>query len=146
MSLDRFRYRVWHKGRENPKMIYPESLDEPQPKWNMGYVREALQEVWQSNLNDNLIIMQCWGRKDSRGTLVYEGDVVKLSYPDAHIPYEELYEVRFGEFEYGCMEYGWYLYQNPRYVRPLRLSDVQERMTVLGNIYESKHTVEEKSQ
>lgn len=106
---DRMRFRVWDK--ENKKYIS-----------DAGNLRVmTLAEIEESDKYD---LEQCTGLKDRNGKLIYEGDILKTSYPRT-----EFYSVNFwedGYYDNNCNEF---------YVRN-RLS------IVVGNIHENSKLLE----
>lgn len=69
---DRFKFRCWHKIY---KKIYDVYSITP-----FGVVITSLAVSDKKTHFEDCIIMQCTGLKDHTGKLIYEGDIVKLSY------------------------------------------------------------------
>ena len=93
---------------------------------------------WKNNI-DNTVLVQCTGRKDKNGKLIYEGDIVKDNQ-------NLLYSVEFVEFEYQtkiCLK----RIENPDYYshistwQGIGYKD-QKNYEVIGNIYENKELLE----
>ena len=98
------------------------------------------------------VILQCTGLKDKNGTLIYEGDIVKLIADT----FTTTYVVKFGDFAMFSLDfqskyekgstavYGWYL-DGMKYPIPLSISlDTSGlKLEVIGNIYENPELLKE---
>ena len=134
------------------RIIKFRAWDNKEKKWLMGYEYPNLGgfnmfgecmlfEEWAKILNEfifhrgeeghkDLILMQYTGLKDKNRKEIYEGDILKAK--NIHGGFS-IYPVKWGECDYdmGVSGVGW-LIRNPR----------PEWLEVIGNIYESKHLLE----
>lgn len=129
---DRFKFRTWDKPTST--MFYDVAL---------GFIKAPLTGDWVcvdtpegqisytgKRLND-IELMQSTGLKDKSGTLIYEGDILRLK--DIKIPVE----VRFKGigFELYAEPSNMAGYHNNKYI--------PEDCEIIGNIYENKELLEE---
>ena len=140
---DRFKFRVWDKEYKN--MFYPEEeYDYIEIDANGGLCGYVSDGLWVGGLN--CILIQCTGLKDKKGTLIYEGDIVRLIADT----FTTTYVVKFGDFAMFSLDfqskyekgstavYGWYL-DGMKYPIPLSISlDTSGlKLDVIGNKYEN---------
>lgn len=134
---DRFKFRVWYtpiyscEDDEKPHYVYDvEQIYD-------GYVDKGLSELgWVSSFgslldNDEYIVEQCTGLKDKNGKLIYEGDVVQMSYP--YSP-QNKYIVKWGD----CC---WELWLKNGFVYVI-YEKMSQSMEAIGNIHENADLLE----
>ena len=93
-------------------------------------------------------VMQCTGLKDKNGTLIYEGDIVRVFYDHFDGNFTEREVVGPVVWECGTWivkeeEVGWFLNQAPEYDETHWESAAVE---VIGNIHENADLLKEKSE
>lgn len=130
MSMDRYRIRIWDKGRK--RMSYNED------GWSGSYGTISLIDVYtgyeDSDEWEDYVLMACTGLKDSEGNLIYEGDI--LTTEDAPLCSIRWCE-RGGGFEF-------YVYENGEQHESHMHFTGHDADTgkVLGNIYEHPSLLE----
>jgi len=141
---DRFKFRGLTKGKEPNKWIYGSLLwyaDEPQ--------------IWDGEGNNYLVrsetVGQCTGLKDKNGTLIFEGDIVKINTHYNHLVCDDyeydcesekgysLFKIiydddmaRFGAERIKCVKWETHHYS---------LDYVPHNHKVIGNIYENPELI-----
>ena len=84
---NRFRFRVWNKKVKKMYDVKSMSYIDGVVKRIevQGDIGIAIFDEYGKHI-DNCVLMQCTGLKDHTGKLIYEGDIVKLSYNGGQIP------------------------------------------------------------
>lgn len=77
MTQDRFEFRAWHKTKNHMFDVLGLSFYD-------GTVTESYADSWNDGFSPSIeyrlsdvILMQCTGRKDKHGQLVFESDILK---------------------------------------------------------------------
>lgn len=113
---DRFRFRIW-EIKEKRYNKYP-------PYGYQGGTFNMFS-------TDESLIEQCTGLKDKNGKLIYEGDVVQMSYPYSS---QNKYIVKWGD----CC---WELWLKNGFVYVI-YEKMSQSMEVIGNIHENADLLE----
>ena len=145
---DRFKFRVWNKLSNvmsyevcfgnffQRTKLEKEVFDWVSVSYGDNYISyrgDALKE---------LEIMQCTGLKDKNGTLIYEGDILGGTFGNLYIHYcDNCKQFQLKANDYGCMacegDIHWY---------ELVEAEEQNKLEVIGNIYENKELLESEEQ
>lgn len=137
---DRFKFRIFCKS-ENKMMLFnnPTLIDGDILKGGLLFKNydHKIKNVHEVKSED-LILMQSTGLKDKNGTLIYEGDIVKIEYYDFEIKH------RIGIVEWEddgfCITY-----HNPKDTKVSGCSLVDivngDKQEVIGNIYETPELI-----
>lgn len=122
MNTDRFKFRAWSKEKSK---IYPLNI-------KALIAAEIFRTLIPNFENDkDLILMQCTGLKDSEGSLIYEGDIVKYEGKPYQVIWDK-YGFNLKGFYQGFMDY------------PTEAFSEGLSFRVIGNIYENPELLEEK--
>ena len=167
------KFRAWHK--EFKKMFYQSGLDElvielrnhnrdcPRVALVLSLDRVVCIAGWNGASlipTDKFELMQYTGLKDKNGKEIYEGDILKYTYPAGYA----LCEVRFGEWDNGesyedhLGGNGWYIKEWAHYEHgddkneeiKVSLSGFTDypmnnhKMEVIGNLWENPELLEAK--
>lgn len=91
---------------------------------------------------ENMIVMQYTGLKDSAGNNIYEGDLLKVLIPGTWLKGEDVMEVRFNETE---AKFGYFCFRINRYATNTndKLMNIGNNLRgawceIIGNIYQNK--------
>ena len=119
---DRFKFRVW--DNINSKWLDKRTLD-----IESGFITGFYDD--EQAFKRRYTLMQSTGLKDKNGTLIYEGDILRLK--DIKIPVE----VRFKGIGFELYAEAYYVagYLNNKYI--------PEYSEVIGNIYENANLLED---
>ena len=102
MEKDRLKYRWYSK-------IYKKICEVNSIEPNNGFVNFQLSEyndISTAINDDNGYLLECTGRKDRHGNLIYQGDIVRLYFSsDVNKNDHEDLEVRFDEYILGWVLY-----------------------------------------
>lgn len=132
---DRFKFRVWVKDSE-------EYIEDEAGECHIMYNGELICGDWVDDgycghydyfNDDEVIVEQCTGLKDKNGKLIYEGDIVRTSYPYA----VKNYEVKWGD----CC---WELRKENGFI--VLYEKISEALEVIGNIHENPDLLESKDE
>lgn len=120
---DRFKFRVWR-----PKNIFVRG-------WQPKYIYFSLDMgEYAIGFAETDIVEQCTGLKDKNGKLIYDGDIVQMSYP--YCPNNK-YMVKWGD----CC---WELWLNNGFVYVV-YEKMSQSMEVIGNIHENADLLGDKT-
>lgn len=102
MKIDRLKYRWYSK-------IYKKICEVNSIEPNNGFVNFQLDEyndITTAIKDDNGYLLECTGRKDRNGNLIYEGDIVRLHFKSdvKEDDYEDL-EVKYDDYILGWVLY-----------------------------------------
>ncbi len=132
---DRFNYRFWDK--KNKLMIYPsEQLSDVEyTKLEKIYLSDEWYMIPEITLTDSLnyfdnrpfVIMQCTGKKDKQGNLIFEKDIIKCSYHSEFV---------IGVVEWDSEELQFALKIEDTFYS-IRQKSKFDKIEILGNIYEN---------
>ena len=131
---DRFKFRFWDKDRkimidENSDIEYIANIYGRGEWW--GCIEAKMPKILSCFDTECFAIMQCTGLKDKNGTLIYEGDIVRL--PDEDLPYMIDYDEYTARYIiHSDIERIAYCFDNY----------YGEELEVIGNIYENKELLE----
>jgi uncharacterized phage protein (TIGR01671 family) len=154
------KFRAWDKVDEVMREVLKIDFD-LKVVWLLKYVNGE-KRAYELEFDD-IELMQFTGLHDKNGKEIYEGDIVKHSYPAGFTTYK----VCFGEYDNG-MDYedndsgvGWYLmvvfehyyvekWKERAYDKYFKngevmgiLTYIPEQLEVIGNIYENKELLKE---
>lgn len=125
---DRFKFRIFLKAHNHMCNVHTLHIGTNKVIVSSRYGNHSVQ------INDSNILMQCTGLKDKNGTLIYEGDILKIE--SGKLKMENIY---------GCVKwcdtiasFG-ILNNNSHY--DFKTFDL-EYIEVIGNIYENKELLE----
>lgn len=119
---DRFKFRVYKKSEK--KMVYGVTYLNP----------FLLDETVAPEEAKNNVAMQCTGRKDKNGTLIYEGDVVKTWKFSTGETSNKV--VAWNDLRCGCRLYTIDHYKRGVFESPQSMVNVTT-IEVIGNVYEN---------
>lgn len=122
---DRYRFRFWNKKTN---------------KWfHFGFETFLTyqKEIWEALTNGEKIY-QSTGLKDINGTLIYEGDIIKYMYYNP-----ERYTKWIVVFNQNTLEFGLKGCGNDGYIRLTNYSTINNRIEVIGNIFQNKELINE---
>ena len=128
---DRFKFRIWDKKLK--KLA----------KWgdNPYHNMEIMNYICVNNpvtdwKHEDYILMQCTGRKDKNGKLIYEKDIIRFYFDNDEI---------IAVIEWDNDECRFYLnttdFFKDKYVTDYEIVK-QEEYEVIGNIYQDSHLIE----
>ena len=125
------KFRAWHKKLG---MITPAAL-----RTNGGTVTAIDNDGFGKHygLDAGVALMQYTGLKDRNGVEIYEGDI--LASDPLYDGFQTFSTIEMGWSSVDGNEYGWHWRNGPP-VRPVDMVD--ERYSVIGNIYENPELLE----
>ena len=149
---DRFKFRVWHKGRKkmyNVLSLYAQTWSN-EGEWvtAKGFNIITQQDIHIQIEPKDGIILQCTGKVDKNGKLIYEGDIVKYFCPaeycsDGLHKCPECYSGENGSVYY---DEDLAMYEYISKSDQCSLTDnirTEEDLEVIGNIYENPELLED---
>lgn len=128
---DRFKYRYNY----NNKIYDVSAIDFARLRGEI--VSQNKMEVLMCTLDLNNL-MQCTGLKDKNGKLIYEGDIVKYMYYNP-----ERYTKWIVVFNQNTLEFGLKGCGHDGYLRLTSYSIINNKVEVVGNIYENPELLKE---
>ncbi len=144
---DRFKFRAWD-GKTmwmgwslhgcNDGSFYGGHFGDVEPPSEEGCPRDG----WEWKGADEITLMQCTGLRDANGTLMFEGDVVKVTHTDKPL------SDRAKSKEFYCpvvwdAHNGSWRYEYPKNYNIYRCGQHLRLAVVIGNIYENPELLKE---
>lgn len=128
------KFRAWYEN----KMIQ-----------SSGTVNSYSREKFFSCLDDSAIIMQYTGLKDKNSREIYEGDIVRLNYPEPLVGTAVFrHDEDFVDGEWGMKWMGWVIEDGKKAGKDLMPNanhfSCESNREVIGNIYENPELIEKK--
>lgn len=144
---DRHKYRVWDKERKIMWEMWPteEGYFFTDGSPNALETHESYYEFGEIlMMEDRFVLLQCTGLKDKNGTLIFEGDILKLVLRKDFIGFNENVEVVELYWHDSKFESGWWLKNEniPDIGGPVDFSLdwlTSYEVEVIGNKYEHSH-------
>lgn len=144
---DRFKFRAWHKEKQemhNIEGLY--AYDSEYTEGGEVFFEEDSSPKNSYYFPEEVEVMQCTGKKDTNGKLIYEDDIVELKAKNGMI---FQYVVKFKDYcfilEYINGKLKGTKARNfaKQYAQPQRMYEYG--YMVIGNIYENKELLNENS-
>ena len=115
---DRFKFRVW----DGEKLHHPDFITfYDDGEWEAYCISDPKKIAWSEH--ENHVVMQCTGRKDRNGELIYEGDVLKAH---GYVIWNDI------EDRWSAVDLNW---NDQREIHALDY--LTSPFEVIGNIYEN---------